>query len=506
MNIVEYALLLRDQASGPLYRLTRQMRGNIRASREMGRAGREAGKAMGRSFNIGAALRGGAVAGAVIAAGRAAGQLFGSSMRAALERQMTQTSFSVLAGGEGMGKALTDQLVALQRDTILGGEVFRNAQTMMSFGFDSTEVVENMRMLGDVSMGNAERLGSLTLAFSQVRAAGRLTGQDLLQFVNAGFNPLQEMSGRTGKDMATLRKEMEDGLVTFADVQQAFRDATGEGGRFNDMLGRIAETPAGKVQQFKGMWDEVKVAIGNAFMPLLSYAVELGQRLMPVIESLTGPMAQGLETVTGYFKGLVGDSGEWMGLMQGIASIGQAVWDIISYIGGIVADIVADLVEFIRSSTLLRDVFIAIGNIVRIVYGVVKYVIDAVKYLWDNVVMPILEGIEAVWRWLNGYKQKGTGQTVEVKSAPEEKKAEEETREVMRSIADNTKANAQASASAGKAITSGGQRVVNINVGKLLDSINFHTESAAQIPQDIERVVLETLSRVLVQGAANAVG
>lgn len=442
----------------------------------------------------------------VIAAGRAAGGLFGSSMRAALERQQVQTSFNVLAGGEGMGKALTDRLVALQRDTIPGGEVFREAQTMMSFGFGSTEVVENMRMLGDVSMGNAERLGSLTLAFSQVRAAGRLTGQDLLQFVNAGFNPLQQMAATTGKDMATLRKEMEDGNITFADVQQAFRDATGDGGRFENMLAKIAETPAGKVQQLEGMWGEVKVAIGNAFMPLLSYAVELGAKLMPVIESLTGPMAQGLETVTGYFKGLVGDSGEWMGLMQGIASIGQAVWDIISYIGGIVADIVADLVEFIRSSTLLRDVFTAIGNIVRIVYGVVKYVIDAVKYLWDNVVMPILEGIETVWRWLNGYKQKGSRQTVEVKAAPEERKAEEETAEVMRSIAANTKSNALASASAGRAVTSGGQRVVNISVGKMFDNIIFNTESAAQIPQDIERTVLEVLSRVLVQGAANAVG
>ena len=68
-------------------------------------------------------------------------------------------------------------------------------------------------MLGDVSQGNKERFDSLTLAFAQVGSAGKLSGQDLLQFVNAGFNPLNEISKMTGESMAELKERMSAGGV-----------------------------------------------------------------------------------------------------------------------------------------------------------------------------------------------------------------------------------------------------------------------------------------------------
>lgn len=504
MNVVEYALQLRDNASGSIFRITERMRENIRVSRQMRQASHEAGKGIGQALDFGKLFKGGAIMAAAAAAGSAAAGLFADSAQSALDRQQVQVSFNVLAGGEAMGRQLTDQLVALQRDTILGSEVFRNAQTMMGFGFDSTEVADNLKMLGDVSMGNSERLGALTLAFSQVRAAGRLTGQDLLQFINAGFNPLQQISESTGKSIAALKDEMSNGLVSFDMVQQAFRDATGEGGRFDNMLARIAETDTGKVQRLKGMWGEVKVAIGNAMMPAVSYAVELATQLMPVIEAITGPMADGLGKAVDYIRQLVGDTSSWSTLTDGIASVWNVIWGFASHVGGVLSDMVLDIVELVKSSTLLRDLFIVIGRIMDFVYMIVGWTVDQIKFLWDEVVMPILEGIEAVWRWLNGIEQKPSKKTVvETKASPETKEANA----LLADISKNTKTNAQASAEAGKSVVKGGQKVINIHVGKLLDSINFQTSgNMAEAAGDIEEVVLTTLSRVLMQGAANAVG
>ena len=56
-------------------------------------------------------------------------------------------------------------------------------------------------------MGNNEKFSSMTLAFAQMSAAGRLMGQDLNQMINAGFNPLQVISEKTGKSIAVLKKE-----------------------------------------------------------------------------------------------------------------------------------------------------------------------------------------------------------------------------------------------------------------------------------------------------------
>lgn len=59
-------------------------------------------------------------------------------------------------------------------------------------------------------MGNASRFQLLSLAFSQMSATGRLMGQDLNQMINAGFNPLQEISKKTGKSIGELKEAMAD--------------------------------------------------------------------------------------------------------------------------------------------------------------------------------------------------------------------------------------------------------------------------------------------------------
>jgi tape measure domain-containing protein len=110
-------------------------------------------------------------------------------------------------------------------------------------------------MLGDVSMGNKEKLSGLSLAFAQVQATGRLMGQDLLQMINQGFNPLQIISEKTGKSMSVLKKEMEDGKISAEMVTGAFETATSQGGLFYQGMDRGAKTLNGT---FSTLWDNIK--------------------------------------------------------------------------------------------------------------------------------------------------------------------------------------------------------------------------------------------------------
>ena len=76
---------------------------------------------------------------------------------------------------------------------------------MLNFGVETGRVLPLLKQLGDISGGNKDRLQSLSLVLGQVSAAGRLQGQDNLQFINAGFNPLQELAKMTGKSYAELQ-------------------------------------------------------------------------------------------------------------------------------------------------------------------------------------------------------------------------------------------------------------------------------------------------------------
>lgn len=208
------------------------------------------------------------------------------SIKLAIEAENAAASFDVLTGSVNNSKVLLGDLRSFSDASPLTfGGVQDAAKTMLSFNIPVMEVMKNIKMLGDVAGGNQQRFDSLTLAFSQMSAAGRLTGQDLLQMINAGFNPLQTISDRTGESLTELRKRMEGGNVSAQEVTQAFADATGEGGKFNGMTEKLSETMGGKLA----------VAMSN----LEKAGADLGTALGPLVISLTDGFNEGASAISG---------------------------------------------------------------------------------------------------------------------------------------------------------------------------------------------------------------
>lgn len=464
----------------------------------------------GGGFSVGGMLKANLGAAAIIGVGYKAAEFLGSSISAGMERQQIQTSFNVLAGDKQSGQALTKELVDLQKNTILGAEVFKNAQTMMGFGFDSTEVVENMKMLGDVSMGNKEKLGSLTLAFSQVRAGGKLTGQDLLQMVNAGFNPLEQMSKTTGKTIGQLKDAMAEGNISFAMVQQAFRDATSEGGKFNNMLEEIAKQPAGKMAQFSGQWDEFKVKAGEAFMPLVSFAMEIGNAVMPIIEGLLEHLTGGLQMAVEWMRGLTSQTSGWMDYINIIKNLfTEHILPVVRQLWNHVFNVVQKMTEFVSQSSLIKGIFQFAYNVIGALFDVLGELITAVGWIFDNVIMPILRAIENVYRFFAGEKSikifadEKTG-LVKLEKPAEEKKQEQTNTQLMQEVAKNTKQNNESFADADKSVSSGGPKIMNITVQKFLDTIQINSQTLPSAASDAEQVFLQMFARVLAQGSTRS--
>ena len=163
---------------------------------------------------------------------------------------------------------------------------------------------------------------------------------------------------------------------------------------------------------------------------------------------------------------------------------------------------IGGLADFIANSELLKDIFAFVGKIIDSVRDSLTELVKAVKIIWDTVVMPLLNGIEKIYRRFKHRNDPDavTGASPILDPAPTAQ--ETETKKTLNEIAKNTKANASSGAAAGKAIASSGPKVVNINVQKFFDNINFNTTSLQESSAKIEETVLEVLSRVLVQGAS----
>lgn len=214
----------------------------------------------GTSFAAGLSPIGALTAGAV---GFTAGQKiieFGrDSVSAYMDMRSALIKLEVTLGSASKAKVMFEQLRSIAAQMSLTSEaVLSGAVTMAQFGVSSEQLEPAMRRLAIISSGNSERLRSLAIAYGQVAAAGRLTGQETLQFVNAGFNPLAEIARTTGKSMAQLRKEMENGQITVKMVAEAFRTATEAGGRFFGMAEKLSGELSGKLNKVKSEITKIK--------------------------------------------------------------------------------------------------------------------------------------------------------------------------------------------------------------------------------------------------------
>jgi tape measure domain-containing protein len=164
-------------------------------------------------------------------------------VKTAGELQSLSASFETLTGSAEKGRKVFMDLKKMGATTPFETrDLAKATQTMLSFGMSVEDAQKNLGMLGDISLGNKEKLAGLTLAFAQVQSTGKLMGQDLLQMINQGFNPLQIISEKTGKSMGVLKDEMADGKITAQMVADAFKTATSEGGLFYKGMEKGSQT------------------------------------------------------------------------------------------------------------------------------------------------------------------------------------------------------------------------------------------------------------------------
>lgn len=213
------------------------------------------------------------IAGTAVVAGLSA--IGAGLVSVAADAEQAQVAFEVMLGSTARAETMLSRLYDMARLSPFGfGDFRQSSQALLQFGVDVNSVLPTVAMLGDIAAGDAEKLQRLSMVFGQMSAAGRLMGQDLLQMVNAGFNPLQEISKKTGESMLELKKRMEAGGISSAEVALAFQAATQEGGRFFGMTDRLSRSTTGK---FMALKDEVMLmsrSMGEYLLPAANLVLD----------------------------------------------------------------------------------------------------------------------------------------------------------------------------------------------------------------------------------------
>lgn len=218
------------------------------------------------------------------------------------EFEFMEQAIKSLVGSEKEGIELMGKLRDFAKISPLEvKDVTKAAQTLLGFNVELSKVPDMIQRIGDVSMGNQDRFNALTLAFAQTTSAARLTGEDLRQYVNAGFNPLQVIAEKTGKSMRELKDDVSKGAISVQMVEQAFIDATSAGGKFYQMSEKQSQTINGQLAKLSDSLDRAFDSIGRNNKGIITGAISSVATLVDNYEKVIH-VIEGLITTYGLYR------------------------------------------------------------------------------------------------------------------------------------------------------------------------------------------------------------
>lgn len=351
---------------------------------------------------------------------------FDSLVGNSLQFEQAQANMRTLMNGNAEA---ADQLLGKLREygksTVYDTSGLVNAQkTMMAFGLDANFAFQQLKYIGDVALGDSQKMQSLALAFSQTTSTGKLMGQDLLQMINAGFNPLEVISQKTGKSIAVLKDEMSKGAISADMIAQAFQWATEEGGRFYHGAENAAQNVGGRIAKMRDTLDEMKVSLFEMTGGATAYIAEVGKMiaqfapLLPVLSLIKSSAIKAWTAISagaswcrtqilavGISAQLSGGMLKLMGAMGKSAcrAIGVAIMNIpiIGWIAAGVAAIIALFTLLWQKCEGFRIVVFTIWEAIKAVFsGIWEVVTDVWAAIYSGVIEPVWNALVSVGEWI----------------------------------------------------------------------------------------------------------
>lgn len=176
------------------------------------------------------------------------------------------TNFEVMMGDAEAAARKVEELKEMGARTPFElGDLANATQTLLAFNVSADESTGVLSKLGDISLGNVQKLESLTRAYGKMNASQKVTLEDINMMIDAGFNPLLIVAEETGKTMTEVYDDISKGKVSFEQIENAITKATSAGGQFYQGMQKASQTTEGLISTLK---DNATALVGEVFMPI----------------------------------------------------------------------------------------------------------------------------------------------------------------------------------------------------------------------------------------------
>lgn len=347
---------------------------------------------------------------------------------------------------------------------------------------------------------NNEQLTGAMLALGQMASKGTVSAEELRgqlgERIPGAFGIAAKAMGVTEQE---LNKMLQTGSIAASDFLPKF--AAEMQNTFGGEAVKNMNGPHAVVERFNNAMFQMKTNVGEGLMPLITPMIEgftyLANSILPYIN-------EGISQITSWVSGINIETGTWGVWMDIIRMHVTTIWNGLKSVGMNVWNIVSGVFTWLANSQIIQDIMWLIEKGFQAVWWVVTKVGNALEWIWSNILKPILDAIESVYVFTKGILGFGGDKTTVEQKVTVTPAATVPGGMVtpatlpMRAVG-TTGAGGGLDAGKSKAdsINNGGQRVINISIGKQIEKLEVHVMNAQEGVNEIETMVREAMRRVL---------
>lgn len=214
----------------------------------------------------------------------------GGSVAAAAQVEKLSTQFQILTGDAKVAADLFQELTDFSATTPFQlNNIAEAGAQLLSFGFAADTVKDRIQNIGDVAAGSNSDLKEVSLIYGQVAAAGKLTGERLLQFQERAIPIGPAIAKTMGIAESSVKDMVSKGKVDFETFEAAFNSMSATGGMFEGAIQKQSKTVNGAISTMSDNFDIMQAALGKAFAPTI---VETAGSLSETMQKMTKTFAE----------------------------------------------------------------------------------------------------------------------------------------------------------------------------------------------------------------------
>lgn len=198
----------------------------------------------------------------------------GASLKFSNEVDRNRQQLTLFTKDVNATNAIIAQLKVTADATSLGlPGLLESTKTLAAYGLKAKDAGTATKLLGDLALGDNEKLQRFAVNLGQISSIGRAYTVDLKQFAMAGIPIFEALSKVMNVSTAEVLRLAEQGKVTYPIVIKAIDELTKKGASFYEGATKGGTDLDRATAQLQGSFESLQTVVGTAVAPLVIKAV-----------------------------------------------------------------------------------------------------------------------------------------------------------------------------------------------------------------------------------------